>query len=183
MLCQNCGKNEANIRYTQIINGVKQELALCDECAGKLGFENMNFSMGFGNLLGDFFNDFVQSSQVPELSTAKTKCKKCGLTLDDFVQTGKFGCEECYDTFKGPLDSLLKNMHGTSKHIGRGPNGVAPKLDIPDDILKKKPEESKAKKEKVDKKEKLEQELKQAIADERYEDAAKIRDQLKEVSK
>lgn len=25
MLCQNCGKNEVNFRYTQIINGVKKK--------------------------------------------------------------------------------------------------------------------------------------------------------------
>ena len=39
MLCQNCGKNEANIRYTQIINGVKKEVALCSNCAKKLGMD------------------------------------------------------------------------------------------------------------------------------------------------
>ena len=50
MLCQNCGKNEANIRYTQIVNGVKKEMALCSDCAEKLGVENMNLTMGFGNL-------------------------------------------------------------------------------------------------------------------------------------
>ena len=82
------------------------------------------------------------------------------------------------------LDSLLKNMHGTNKHIGRGPNGVAPKLDISDELLNKSNKEKPAKEEKQtkeDKKAKLEKEMKQAIADERYEDAAKLRDQLKEV--
>ena len=190
MLCQNCGKNEANIRYTQIINGSKKELALCDECAAKLGIEKMNLTMGFGNLFSDFFNDFAQT-QIPGLSISNAHCKKCGLTLEDFVHTGRFGCEECYDTFKGPLDSLLKNMNGTSHHIGRGPNGVAPKLDISDELLNKKASEKETKnnndgnekEKKVDKKAKLEQDLKQAIADERYEDAAKIRDELKEVTK
>ena len=190
MLCQNCGKNEANIRYTQIINGSKKELALCDECAAKLGIEKMSLTMGFGNLFGDFFNDFAETAQLPELSISTAHCKKCGMTLEDFVHTGKFGCEECYDTFKGPLDSILKNMNGTSKHIGRGPNGVAPKLDISDELLNRKPEQKEDKDNKeakevkegtVDKKAKLEQEMKQAIAEERYEDAAKIRDQLKEV--
>ena len=41
MLCQNCGKNEANIRYTQIINGVKKEVALCSNCAKKLGMDEL----------------------------------------------------------------------------------------------------------------------------------------------
>ena len=184
MLCQNCGKNEANIRYTQIVNGVKKEMALCSDCAANLGIENMNLTMGFGNLLGDFFNDFIQTSHVPELSVGKTKCKKCGMSLEEFVKTGKFGCEQCYDIFKNPLDSLLKNMNGTNIHIGRGPNGVAPKLDISDELLKKKDDEKLAKEgkdTKEDKKAKLEKEMKQAISEERYEDAAKLRDQLKEV--
>ena len=94
------------------------------------------------------------------------------------------GCEQCYDIFKNPLDSLLKNMNGTNIHIGRGPNGVAPKLDISDELLKKKDDEKLAKEgkdTKEDKKAKLEKEMKQAISEERYEDAAKLRDQLKEV--
>ena len=41
MLCQNCGKNEANIKYTQVINGVKKEIALCEDCAKKLGLDNI----------------------------------------------------------------------------------------------------------------------------------------------
>ena len=166
MLCQNCGKNEANIRYTQIINGTKKELALCDECANKLGIEKMSLTMGFGNLFGDFFNDFAET-QIPELSISNAHCKKCGMTLEEFVNAGKFGCEECYDTFKGPLDILLKNMNGTSHHIGRGPNGIAPKLDISDELLNNNKEEKEVKEEKIDKKAKLEQDLKQAIADER----------------
>ena len=75
-------------------------------------------------------------------------------------------------------------MNGTNKHIGRGPNGVAPKLDISEEVLNKRDEEKPVKEEKQtkeDKKTKLEKEMKQAIADERYEDAAKLRDQLKEV--
>ena len=148
MLCQNCGKNEANIRYTQIINGSRKELALCDECAAKLGIEKMSLTMGFGNLFGDFFNDFAETAQLPELSISTAHCKKCGLTLEDFVHTGKFGCEECYDT---PEQKEYKENKEEFKE------------------------------ETVDKKAKLEQEMKQAIAEERYEDAAKIRDQLKEV--
>lgn len=44
MLCQNCGKNEVNFRYTQVINGEKREIALCDKCAKKLGLESLDFS-------------------------------------------------------------------------------------------------------------------------------------------
>ena len=45
MKCQNCGKNEVTFRYTQVINGVKKEMNLCDNCAKELGLKDMNFSM------------------------------------------------------------------------------------------------------------------------------------------
>ena len=44
MKCENCGKNEANVKYTQIINGEKKQMFLCEECSKKLGvsiFKNM----------------------------------------------------------------------------------------------------------------------------------------------
>lgn len=185
MLCQNCGRNEANIRYTQIINGVKKEVAICSECAAKLGLEGMNFPLNFNSFLGDFFNDFTNSEIFPRLDRSSIKCKKCGMTLDEFINTGKFGCEECYDAFKEPLDSFLKNIHGTSQHIGRGPNGITPKLEVSDALYnsdsKVDSKKTEDKKEEKDSKTEIEKELKKAIAEERYEDAAKLRDKLKEM--
>ena len=48
MLCENCGENQANVKYTQIVNGVKKEMHLCEKCANELGIGNMNFDMPFG---------------------------------------------------------------------------------------------------------------------------------------
>ena len=59
-MCQNCGKNEVTFRYTQIVNGVKKEMNLCDKCARELGLKDMNFSMpiSFSSFLSDFFDDY-----------------------------------------------------------------------------------------------------------------------------
>ena len=43
MKCQNCGNNDANVRYTQIINGVKKQMNLCEKCAKKLGITDISF--------------------------------------------------------------------------------------------------------------------------------------------
>ena len=120
MLCQNCGKNEANVRYTQVINGVRKELNLCSDCARKLGVDRIDIPMDFTSFLGDFFNDYAESSLLPSFSIDNVKCKTSGMSYNDFIDTGMFGCSDCYDTFSGPIDSLLKNLHGTAKHIGRG---------------------------------------------------------------
>ena len=55
MLCQNCGNHEGNIKYTQIINGVKKEMILCEECAKEFGIDEINFNMpiNFSSFLGD----------------------------------------------------------------------------------------------------------------------------------
>lgn len=172
MMCQNCGKNEANFRYTQIINGVKKEVILCSECAKKLGIDNMDIPISFSNFLGDFFNDYAENSLLPSLSVNNAKCKTCGMTYNDFINTGMFGCSDCYDIFSNPIDSLLKNLHGTAKHIGRGAKG----------ITESNTTKSKKVNEKDDKQD-LQKELDKAIKEERYEDAAKIRDKMKEMGK
>ncbi len=179
MLCQNCGENEANVRYTQIINGVKKEMALCEKCSKKLGVGNMDFSMpiNFSSFLSDFFEEekeFLPSFMEQE----KLVCDKCGMTYEDFINTGKFGCENCYEIFSNKIDPILKNIHGGNRHVGRGIN-----------LIEGKNEKRKVNSENVAKDaiesiqdsqlEKLKKDLKQAVQEERYEDAAKLRDEIK----
>ena len=185
MLCQNCGKNEANIRYTQIVNGVKKEFALCSNCAKELGMEKLempDFPISFNSFLGDFFNEYAENEFLPNFQSTALKCKTCGMTYNDFIKDGMFGCAECYDTFSNPISSLLKNLHGTAKHIGRGPKETAKKIKIEDEknndeIDNKVDGKNKANNEK----EKLQKQLEKAIKEERYEDAASIRDQIKSI--
>ena len=122
MLCENCHGNEANVKYTQIINGVKKEMNLCDECAHQLGTGGINFNMpiDFSNFFGDLLNEYEGSSFMPTLSIPKIqKCEQCGLTFDDFIEIGKFGCDNCYNVFEQRIDPILKRLHGNNKYIGR----------------------------------------------------------------
>ncbi|MBR1803038.1 MAG: UvrB/UvrC motif-containing protein [Clostridia bacterium] len=188
MLCQNCGKNEVTFRYTQIINGVKKEMALCDKCARTLGLESLDFNMpiNFSNFLGNFLNDALDTKLMPSFTkTGTLQCDNCGMTYNEFVDTGKFGCSHCYDIFADTLDSVLKNIHGSSVHVGRKSHLTpADKKAVKEDI--KKVEKSTEKTGKSDTKEEklanLSRQLKQAIQEERYEDAAKIRDEIKKLS-
>lgn len=192
MLCQNCGKNEVNFKYTQIINGVKKEMALCDKCAKSLGLETLDFSMpiDFSSFLGDFFN-IEETDLLPNFTQIQTlKCKNCGMTYQEFVDSGKFGCSHCYDVFANKLDPVLKNIHGSINHVGRRSRLInkEKKLDLENikkENVKKETTQNKdiQKEDKIDNKnvkiEKLNEELKLAIKEERYEDAAKIRDEIK----
>lgn len=183
MLCQNCGKNEANVRYTQIINGVKKEMIFCEACSKKLGIGDFNFNMPIN--LSSFLSDFIQDSENEFLpSFTKTKdatCEGCGMSFEDFINIGKFGCENCYPTFSEKIDPILKNLHGDNRHIGRKGRITQSK---PNDKLQDKEQEEKIPKQEekeVSKLEELKKQLKEVIKEERYEEAAKIRDEIKKI--
>ena len=182
MLCDNCGKREANVRYSENINGKTRELNLCEECSEKLGIGQMDFSMpmDFSNFFGDFVEEFTKPEWMPLLNNVKTlTCNNCGYTFDDIVNTGKLGCPNCYDVFESELDPIIKRIQGTNRHVGR----IGKIIDNKINKKYNKTEENTDKKEEKTKLEELQEDLKNAIKEERYEDAAKIRDEIKKNEK
>ena len=187
MLCENCGKREANVRYSENINGVKKELNLCEECSQKLGITDMSFNMpiDFSSFMGDFMEDFATPEFMPLLQEVKQlKCDNCGYTFDDIANTGKLGCGNCYTVFEDRIDPILKRIQGSNRHVGRIGKIVDNKIDSKIEGKNQKEEkEEKVKPNEQDKLSQLKEELKLAIKDERYEDAAKIRDEIKKMEK
>lgn len=157
MICDSCGKNEANIHYTKIINGKHEEEHLCEKCAIKdFNFEKI-FSMDklFTGLI-DGFNDSEEIVDVDE-----PRCGFCGLSYSKFIKEGKFGCAECYDTFKDKLDPLIKGLHGHNIHRGKIPENMSGRIYL------KREEDN------------LKLELEDAVKMEEFELAAQIRDKLR----
>lgn len=182
MLCQNCGENDANVKYTQIINGVKKQMNLCHKCAKELGIDNISFDMkmDFSNFLGDFFED-INEDFIPSLIKPETLlCNKCGSSYDDFIKNGKFGCDECYTTFQDKIDILLKNIHGVNKHVGRNAKLLGVKTNNYSKVNENVKSKENTKQSKI---ENLKERLKQEIKEERYEDAAKTRDEIKKMNR
>lgn len=181
MLCENCKKREANVRYSENINGVKKEMHLCEECSRKLGItDKMDFripSLDFSNFFGSFLEDFSTPDFMPLLNEVKLiKCDSCGSTFDDIINTGRYGCANCYDVFEDRMDPILKKLQGANRHNGRLGK-------ISDNNVKfEKKEEQKNQNSSDNRLEKLQEDLKLAIKEERYEDAAKIRDEIKKIS-
>ncbi len=189
MLCDNCGKREANVRYTEDINGKVRELHLCEECSKKLGIGQMDFSMpiDFSSFLGGFMDDLMTPEIMPMFNSLKTlTCDNCGLTFEDIINTGKVGCKDCYSKFEDRLDPIIKKLHGTNRHVGRIGKIIDSKIDNKNEKIENKKEDVEKANEiskEQNKIEKLQEELKQAIKEERYEDAAKIRDEIKKLEK
>ena len=172
MFCENCGRNYANVKYTKIINGQKNELFLCEECSNKLGIQNFNIPIDISSFFSDFFDEIENENLFPQiLSSKKMKCDKCNLTFEEFIQTGKLGCSECYTAFETRIDPLFKNLYGTNRHIGR-----LGKIEnsIPLDGEEKESVENTEIQE-------LRKRLKKSIQEENYEEAAKLRDEIKKL--
>lgn len=185
MKCENCGKNEANVKYTQIINGEKKQMSLCEECSKKLGISDIHFNMpiSFNSFLEDFFydNDMDEMSFLSTRGTAsrEIKCRTCGLIWDDFLHTGNLGCSNCYDEFSSRIAPILRSVQGATSHIGRI-GDIIEGNDIKQNLDDKVESNIKAKNNKTENElEKLKDELRQAIKEEKYEEAAKLRDEIK----
>lgn len=175
MKCENCGRNQANVKYTQIINGEKKQMFLCEECSQKLGIGNMQINMpiDFSSFLGDFFDEMEGATFIPTLSSPnELKCRECGLSFDEFMHTGKFGCSNCYEEFETRIDPIIKNIQGSNRHIGRIGKITKEDEGINKEVIQENNE--------LDD---LKEKLKLAIQEERYEDAAKFRDEIKEIEK
>lgn len=151
MLCNNCGKKEATVRYEENVNGDKKKINLCKECSDKLGIFNMNF---MDNMLLSFFDEPVS---VGIGKVKETICPKCGYSFSDYTSTGLLGCDRCYDTFEAKLEPILYKLHGKPQHIKGKTKNSKPKNKI----------------------EELREELDNAIKDEEYEKAAKLRDEIR----
>ena len=180
MLCDNCGKREANVRYSENINGRKKELHLCEECSKKLGIENMDFNMpiDFSSFFGGLLEDFGTNDFMPLFNEVKQlKCDNCGYTFEDIVNTGKLGCENCYSVFENRLDPIIKKIQGSNKHVGRTGKIIDSKISEKINNKDSKTENNKD----VSKVKKLQNDLKKAIKEEKYEEAAKRRDEIKKL--
>lgn len=162
MLCQNCGKNEATTHIKQIVNGDMAETHLCSECATHLGYTDV-FS-GFGMNLSGFFSGLL-SDMLPSNRLGNVKrCEKCGCSFDDIVRDGKVGCAECYNTFYDKLQPTIQRIHGKIRYSGKVSRNTAEHKHI------------ETTEEKI---EKLKLQMSDAVAKEEFEDAAKIRDEIR----
>lgn len=172
MLCDKCKKNEAKIYYTEIIQGEKKEQHLCEECATEFtsfhfGKSLMNQDMNLGNLLSTILGSNIYTKGNNEPVEKELHCSTCGMTQGEFLKVGRFGCEHCYDIFYKILDKSIKNIQGSELHTGKKPKGfqtATEKLVM-----------------ELSETQRLSLLLQDAVEKEEYEEAARIRDRIREL--
>ncbi|MDQ0340153.1 protein arginine kinase activator [Caldalkalibacillus uzonensis] len=168
MHCQECGERPATLHFTKIINGQKTEIHLCDVCAKEKGeaLPGLNNSFSIHNLLSGLLS-FDPSGGSAETAYAQPlRCERCGLTYAQFSRSGRFGCAHCYRVFGDRLEPLFKKVHsGNVSHHGKIPRRSGSRLKLKREINVKK------------------QKLQQAVANEEFERAAELRDEIRELEK
>lgn len=163
MMCEECGIRPAKFHLMTITNDERTERKLCSVCMAK--YQKQLPGIDFSNLAGilnnilEGSNGWQKAPEDDELSALT--CEQCGMTYAEFQKCGMLGCAGCYKAFKTPLDALLQRIHGNTQHAGRIPGSVRSDVSIRMNI------------------DRLKQRLQKAIADEEYEQAAKLRDSIR----
>ena len=160
MLCCICKEKNATVHLTQITGEKMQKVDLCEECAKTKG---VNDQTGFS--LADLLLGLGASQELEQSAGgAEAKCPVCGFTHADFKKSGRLGCSECYVTFSEGLGGLLKTMHKGTRHVGKVPESLRTRRDLSEQMTA------------------LQKKLNKAIETEDFEQAAQVRDQIKQLN-
>lgn len=159
MTCNVCGTNEATIHLTEIVNEQMIEIHLCESCAQEKGTE---FKAHFN--VGDLLSGLTDlAAEMTSAGKTVIKCSNCGLTYEEFGKTGRLGCAECYESFAKLLMPLIKRVQHATQHVGRRPSRLAAPMRLTHDLKE------------------LQNRLQKSIEHEAFEEAARLRDQIKQL--
>lgn len=160
MKCDRCGKPSV-YHSTLVVNGVSQTTNLCRDCAIKEGVFNTNPASIFDDMFAPFA-DFLSFEKVADIT-----CPVCKTSLREFKNTQKLGCPNCYDAFREEIANIVKR--------------IAPFETHKQEVLIKPKTTAKKKETKAEKIANLKEEMRLAVKEERYEDAAKIKKQIQKL--
>lgn len=168
MLCENCKERPATVVFKQETMNGATEKHLCDKCA----FYSQTFSfspeqepLSIQQFLAHWLGGSeLLSGQMSNDVATGPECPNCSLTFHRFLDVGKFGCATCYETFREQLPRVFAKLHnGNTGHRGKIPASLNERF-----ALKKKLED-------------IRLQMQEAVQEERFEEAAVLRDEAKQV--
>ncbi|MED3561268.1 UvrB/UvrC motif-containing protein [Bacillus xiapuensis] len=172
MICQECNQRPAALHFTKIVNGEKTEVHLCEKCAqekGNMFMFNGGSSFAFNNLLAGLLNidpSFQKQDKSPFHQEEIIQCSHCSMTFPQFLKIGRFGCANCYETFKDQLNPVINRLHsGNLSHAGKIPKRIGGGIHLRKQI------------------DELKNELRDLISHEEFEKAAEVRDEIRTLEK
>lgn len=170
MLCDICKKNPASVQLQHFVFGKKGKTQVCADCAEKM--KGAKMPPGVENIIKKILEQFKDQNQaqaacplglaaVVSVSSEKTSCKNCGLTSDELRKNGKLGCMDCYDCFKGDVLAILASVQSGTRHTGKFPRRTGSL------VLRERQAAE------------LRERLREVVAEENFEMAARLRDEIK----
>jgi protein arginine kinase activator len=151
--CQKCAK-PATYHITEILSEDHyEELHLCEECYHKLTVEPQPGVKADG----------AQEESDEASALNQRECPVCGVKFVEFRNTGRLGCPHDYEEFREELTPLLENIHGEVRHCGKVPRRLPQNKQTQSELLQ------------------LRKQLHQAVTKEAYEDAARLRDRIRQL--
>lgn len=158
--CQRCGERPATVHLTDIVNKKKREMHLCENCAREQDLIPDGPAAAIN--LQALVSLIMGQPTIEPVEPATLNCPSCGLQYDVFRSEGRLGCPDDYDVFRPNLEPLLERIHRGTRHLGKTPRHEAQRQEHRAEL------------------ETLRAELAAAVATERYEDAARIRDLIRQ---
>lgn len=163
MKCQQCEK-PATFHITELTGPEPQEHHLCEVCAKQYLMQSETAAPPEPSLAGVLAKQLKIGQAADELSKLDQRaCPVCGITFYEFRSQGRLGCPHDYVFFERELTPLIMNIHGENKHVGKRPPGSSEGTDAQTDLIR------------------LRREMKEAVDREDYEQASKLRDEIKRV--
>lgn len=169
MVCNLCGAQEATIHLTEIVNNQMLEVHLCEGCAKEKGTD-FKTHFNLTDLLAGVLGESEKPLKGPMDKRLAGRCPDCGITYDEFAKAGRLGCAGCYDAFSKLLLPLIKKIQKALVHVGKRPQsqstpaGPARKPSSPASDLRM-----------------LQERLRKSVQNEAFEDAAQLRDEIKQL--
>jgi len=159
MLCDDCRKRPATIRITTVAGNDKVEKNVCEKCAQAACELDFGFNESF--TVQDFLKGMFSQPYAESAVRAGPACPGCGLTFAGFSRAGKIGCGECYSAFADRLEAMVRRIHGPGGHTGKVPGRRGGLFEIGRRTRQ------------------LRKELEEAVQREEYEQAARLRDEIR----
>lgn len=157
MKCQRCPK-QATLHITEVLPDEKfDELHLCEDCAKKYLYEPPTPAKKAGTASA------AEGAAADAGDPGAKHCDECGLKFVEFRNTGRLGCPHDYDAFREELLPLLESIHGDVKHQGKQPRRLPKARSAQAELTV------------------LRKQLAQAVTDEAYEEAARVRDRIRQL--
>lgn len=156
-VCQSCKRARATVHIMDNFPQ-KRERHLCEDCAAQEGVI-IKQTKTTNDILQEFIKHKVGLGESKDVA-----CPTCGTTFHEFQVKGLLGCPEDYSVFAKLLTPLIERAHeGGIQHVGKVPKKAGASVRKKTGLLR------------------LNRELEDAIVKEDYEQAARVRDQIRKL--